>query len=407
MTGRLAVFFVVVSIVIGVFCFTIFIAALYWSEDRVGERRILIDRDSAIERYLAGEKGRIKLDVLTVAYNDLSIVPNELVKYIDGKSGYLGETEGYPTSKMLYLGSYTDKGVEYPLLLSSDIDQVEFSVEEVVYSIATVVTLVSILMFSFGTMLYKLSQRLIEPINELTRQLEYQRGEISQEFDVSDNAAIEFKMLSNELNHYRSEIKSLIQREQAFAKYASHELRTPLTVMQGSTKLLFRSDSNEFQERQIKRISDATYQMSTMVDALLSLVRYERSRDETPLRILEETEITKIVEQNSAQAFDKQLEFFIDIKGSPNIYASEAVLNMVVGNLIRNAIAATNKGKICINMTQNSLSVQDEGNGLTVSHHIDGHGMGLMIVDHLCRRFSWTFELGNRPDGGCEAKIYF
>lgn len=172
-------------------------------------------------------------------------------------------------------------------------------------------------MISFGALLYKLSQRLIEPINQLTQQFETRRGDISQEFEVSDSSAIEFQMLTNELNSYRSEVKSLIQREQAFARYASHELRTPLTVMQGSTKLLSRTEKNEFQERQITRISDATYQMSTMVDALLSLVRYERSRDEAPVRLLEAEEIQKIVEQNSAQAIEKQLDLSVNIQGSP------------------------------------------------------------------------------------------
>lgn len=407
MTGRLAAFFIVVSIVIGIFCFTLFIAALYWSEDRVGERRILVDRDYAIERFLAGEQGRIELDDLTEAYNDLSLVPDNLTEYIEGKSTYLGETEDQPTSTMLYLGVYTDKGVEHPILLASEIDRVEFSVEELVYAIAIVVTLVSLLMFSFGTMLYKLSQRLIEPINDLTRQLEEQRGEIGKEFELSENAAIEFKTLTNELNRYRSEVKSLIQREQAFARYASHELRTPLTVMQGSTKLLFRSEKSEFQERQIKRISDASYQMGTMVDALLSLVRYERSRDDTPIRRLDASEIEKIVEQNSAQAIDKKLEFSLNIQGNPRVPASEAVLNMLLGNLIRNAIAATSHGQISITMTKKSLSVRDEGSGLKAPSDPNGHGMGLMIVDHLCRRYAWTFSLEDLPEGGCEAKINF
>lgn len=407
MAGRLAMFFIGVSITVGFFCYAIFSVALEWSEDRVGERRILFDRDLAIERFLSGENGKIRLDILTVAYNDLSLVPQDLTKYIEGKNYYLGETKDSSYSRMLYLSSYTDKGVSLPILLESEIDQVEFTVEERGHAISKVLVWIALLMLSFGALLYKLSQRLIEPINQLTQQLETRRGDISQEFEVSDSSAIEFQMLTNELNSYRSEIKSLIQREQAFARYASHELRTPLTVMQGSTKLLSRTEKNEFQERQITRISDATYQMSTMVDALLSLVRYERSRDEAPVRFLEAEEIQKIVEQNSAQAIEKQLDLSVNIQGSPQIKASDAVLNMVVGNLIRNAIAATNKGKISINMTEQKLSVRDEGNGLTESYDEQGHGMGLLIVDHLCRRFSWEFVLENLADGGCEARITF
>ncbi len=44
MTGRLALFFSLVSVVIGIFCFLLITGALLWSEDRVGERRIMIDK---------------------------------------------------------------------------------------------------------------------------------------------------------------------------------------------------------------------------------------------------------------------------------------------------------------------------------------------------------------------------
>ena len=67
LTGKLALFFTVMSCVIGVLTFLLFYYALQWSEDRVGERRILIDRDSAVERFTNGEHGVIKLYTLTTA----------------------------------------------------------------------------------------------------------------------------------------------------------------------------------------------------------------------------------------------------------------------------------------------------------------------------------------------------
>ncbi|WP_375752743.1 sensor histidine kinase [Vibrio sp. HN007] len=407
LTGRLAAFFLLLSVSVGLFCYAIFIVALVWSEDRVGERRILLDRDIAVERFIAGEKGPIDVDLLTVAYNDLSDVPGVFDKYLVGNKHFLGETDEEPISHMLYLGEYTHNGKTYPIVLSTEIDRIEFTSEEMMLPIVAVLAMVSVLMFSFGTLLYKLSQKLIEPINSLTSQLEEHRGEIGKAFEVPENAAIEFVTLTKELNHYRSEIKSVIQREQAFARYASHELRTPLTVMQGSTNLLARGEKSEFQARQVGRIAEATYQMRTMVDALLSLVRYERSKDDTPDRKVSREELEKIVAQNSAQASDKQLAFDIHVTGFPSIPASEAVMNMLVGNLIRNAIAATPQGMIRIEMTDKNLLVIDEGEGLQAIPSEDGHGMGLLIVEHLCQRFSWRFSLQNHSDGGCVAAIFF
>lgn len=73
LTGRLALFFTTISCIIGVIISMIFMFSLDWSEDRVGERLILIDRDTAVERFLNGEKGMIEIDSLTKAYNDLSV----------------------------------------------------------------------------------------------------------------------------------------------------------------------------------------------------------------------------------------------------------------------------------------------------------------------------------------------
>lgn len=408
MTGRLAFFFAVVSIIVGIFCFTMFTWALYWSEDRVGERRILFDKDLAIERYLAGEKGHIKLDFMTDAYNDLSLAPEKYRHLLAEHNYYLGESTEEGDGHMLYFSTYTDNGKTYPIFLLSEIDRVEFGDLELVYALSIVLVIVSVLMFSFGAILYKLSRRLIEPINQLTRQLEAQRGDTHKRFVVSEQAAIEFQMLSQELNQYRAEINSLIKREQAFARYASHELRTPLTIMQGSAKLLERGEKSPFQERQIKRISSATMQMKTMVDALLSIVRYERSKDDEAVeRYLDEQELTQIVEQNRAQADDKQIEFIIDVEGTPLLLASEAVLNMVIGNLVRNAIAATKQGRITLRLTDKALFVTDEGSGLGSEPNPEGHGLGLLIVEHLCQRYSWSFQLNNQEQGGCEAKIQF
>lgn len=58
MTGRLELFFLLVSVVIGLLCFALVSGSLLWSEDRVGERRIMIDKkkqSSILNRHLPRE----------------------------------------------------------------------------------------------------------------------------------------------------------------------------------------------------------------------------------------------------------------------------------------------------------------------------------------------------------------
>ncbi|MFM2589526.1 sensor histidine kinase [Vibrio sp. TBV020] len=409
LTGHLAIFFTAVSITVGIVSFCIFYLALQWSEDRVGERRILIDRDAAVERFLAGEQGQIRLDELTTAYNDMTLVPKEYQDLLESKEDYLGEIgDGFdPLSHMVFKGQYTDKGQTKSLVLLSLIDRVEFGVDELVYSGAIVTMFVATLMFAFGTILYRLSIRLIEPLNDITEQLNQESIDVERAFSIKPESAKEFHLLSNRLNQYRTELKQTLKREQAFARYASHELRTPLTVVKGANKLLMRAESTDFQGRQIQRIEDATREMITMVDALLSIVRYERSITETPLREVSRSELESIIDTNTVQASSKNLSIELSVTGSPTTRATEPVINMVLGNLLRNAIAATDQGKITVQVSKDALILIDDGPGLSDTPSLEGHGLGLLIVDDLCQRYEWQFDIQNHESRGCVATIKF
>ncbi|TVU61752.1 HAMP domain-containing histidine kinase [Vibrio atlanticus] len=407
LTGRLAVFFGIMAVIVSAFVYVVFVSALYLSEDRVGERRILIDRNYAVEIFQSGKSGELRIDGLTMAYNDLSHVPKRYLQYIKGKESFLGEVGDEPESRMMYAGEYSHGGNTYPIILLSEIDRVEFDNYELMYATTFVLTLLSILIFSFGALLYRLSKRLIEPFNSLSEQLETNKLNLGEEFGVNDDAAVEFRQLTDQLNQYHREINSLIKREQAFARYSSHELRTPLTVVRGANKLLLRSETTEFQSRQVERIDDAIVQMSEMVDALLGLVRYERNSDDAPLRLFTQQELEGIISKNSLQADDKEVEISLQVQSEPTIQATSAIMNMLIGNLLRNAIAATNSGTVTITLSQDNLEIEDQGEGLQEQYNPNGHGLGLLIVEDLCQRFDWSFQLFNRNCGGCTAKIAF
>ncbi|MCG9621527.1 HAMP domain-containing histidine kinase [Vibrio diabolicus] len=406
LTGRLELFFLLVSVVIGLLCFALVSGALLWSEDRVGERRIMIDKKEAIAHFRNHpDSGIIKLDLLTTAYNDINLVPELYQPFIQDKKYFLAEVADEPDTRMIYMSTYTQDGEEHPIILISLIDEIEITSNEFMFVLVMVLAVVIGLLLIFGSLLSRLSLRLIEPVSALKTQLDRHQGDTTQKFVVPEGSANEFQTLANQLNEYRHQINQVIKREQAFARYASHELRTPLTVMKGSSSLLARSPSTSFQERQIGRIQDATQQMSTMVDALLGLVRYERNTDDSPVRTLSEQELHNILALSQAQADEKSLEFNVQIWGHPQTKATTAVLNITLSNLIRNGIAATSAGTIHITMTDTTLSVRDEGEGFSSVPDAEGHGLGLMIVDDLCRRYGWQFTIDTHPNDGCVATI--
>lgn len=407
LTSQLVFFFTSVALIMGLASYIIFYAALNWSEDKVGERRIEIDKNEAIHRFLHGEQGEITIDILTRAYDDINLVPESYRRHFEDKEEFVGEVGSGEESRMLYFGYYMKDGSKHPVILVSDINQIEFGLSETIFASLIVITSIAGLLVIFGALLSRMSQRLIAPLIHLTERLTEQSGNSAHRFEIPSGAASEFQILANQLNKDRLEIHSLLKREQAFARYASHELRTPLTIVKGASKLLERNSSDDFQQRQIQRINEATTQMSTMVDALLGLVRYERSDADAPVRQVDRAEFDAIIETNTAQAKDKNIETALIFHQAPQLKAAPAVLNMVIGNLIRNAIAASDQGTVTLEVSEHSIKVTDEGTGLHKTSNHDGHGLGLLIVEDLCHRYGWTFTIENRMTTGCEARISF
>lgn len=259
----------------------------------------------------------------------------------------------------------------------------------------------------FTVILIFLSNSLIAPFNSLAIQFKQDKTHNGNVFTVSKHAALEFTQLTEQLNQYNANLLSLVKREQAFSRYASHELRTPLTVVKGATGLLIRQQNSAFQLKQLKLINEATEQMISMVEALLSLVRYENNREAIPMRQVTRDELQRIIDDNLQLIHGESIHIHLEVTDEPSIKASNAVLNMVVGNLIRNAISASQQGDIVVSMDDASISISDQGRGLSDEPFSQGHGLGLTLVQDLCLRFCWQFTIHSDDTHGTIARVRF
>ncbi|NVJ57265.1 MAG: HAMP domain-containing histidine kinase [Vibrionaceae bacterium] len=394
------------SLFIGLTFYFMFVFTIDWAEDEVGAKRIALDSNVAVERYLNGEEGKLTIDFMTDAYNDFDLVPPQYLKYTQGKRSFHGEVgEEGDSSRMLYIDEYQDNGVTKPIILISKIDDIELSDSEFDFILKIVLGVFACLMTVFTILLILLSNSLISPFNSLTKQ--FRQKDKNRHFSVSPHAALEFTQLTEQLNRHNQELVSLISREQAFSRYTSHELRTPLTVIKGASSLLQRQENSPFQVKQLTLINESANQMMSIVDALLSLVRYERDKEAAEFRLVTETELAKIIESNFRKTPLDEVSIELDVSGQPSINASHAVLNMVIGNLIRNAASACESGKITVKMSQDSISVMDEGIGFVDQPFEDGHGLGLILIADLCQRFCWQFTIQSEEDVGTVATISF
>ncbi|QIZ75968.1 sensor histidine kinase [Ferrimonas lipolytica] len=406
LTTRLAITFSSMSIVLALSLWFFITEAILWAEDSVTLRHLQVNRDFAVGRYITGAQGPIKMDNITTAFNDRSQLPTFLPEEIRNATKLLSEVELDHGEYFVLIDQYQYLGSTKQIYLISSSNSIELTEQES--------TVLSIVIFAFtgtllgvlGIVLIRLSKRLIEPIYTLNNQLKLHRGDPEIEFKLPESATSEFQGLVTQLNHYRAETHRLLQREQAFARYTSHELRTPLTIIKGANSLLGANTDIKFQQRQSQRIANASNQMEETVEALLSLVRNERHDKLEPWRQINKDELEQLIENNRPPALGNPVEINLNVLGSPKVRASKPLLAMVFGNLLRNAIGASISGNIAVEMTEELLFIDDDGNGLGEKSK-DGHGLGLMIVTDVCQRYGWKFSLTDLANGGCRAQISF
>ena len=205
-------------------------------------------------------------------------------------------------------------------------------------------------------------------------------------------------------------INDFIDREQRFTQDASHELRTPLAVIESCAEMLSQSPEPEQAVVLIDRIRSAALSMHLSVDVLLAL-----AREDDPAVRNQRTAVLPIVERavvNHASLLDtKPVELVVEIDPDWRIAGDPAALQVLVANLISNAFRYTERGQIRIERAGGDLVISDTGVGIddTLKAKVTepavkgetstGLGLGLSIVERLCQRYGWRFQLNSSPQG--------
>ncbi len=107
--------------------------------------------------------------------------------------------------------------------------------------------------------------------------------------------------------------------------------------------------------------------------------------------------------------------------GSPKLHAPEAAIRMIADNLIRNAVQNTPSGQVKVSLMADRVIIRDAGigippseleairrNGIRGSNALgSGSGLGLALVDRLCKAFGWKFDIQSQMGEGTAVTWYF
>lgn len=259
---------------------------------------------------------------------------------------------------------------------------------------------------------------IIAPVTELARRVAQLHPEDEPITLAGEFPWLEIHQLAGDFDTYLERLHDFIERERLFTGDVSHELRTPIAVINGAAELLMTDPTlDEKSRNRIARISRAATEMGEISAALLALAREQgdassQSRECAILGIVQE-----VVERYRDLFSHKPVNLLLEVGELSDRRVDHAILSMVLGNLLRNALSFTEQGEVRIRLEADTIRIEDSGPGLDTAspaslfqpyvrgEQSSGAGLGLSLVWRLCEQQGWRVSLHNQPGGGTLALL--
>lgn len=226
----------------------------------------------------------------------------------------------------------------------------------------------------------------------------------------------ELLAVAEALDQYRLRQSEVLERERAFASNLSHELRTPLTAIRTDAEMLAALPNvPESVARRGNRIMDSVDRISRLSSSLLLLAR--EAKPAMPEEINLPAALAAVWADLQASS-DENLSLRCDMSPSVVVLADQALLDLVLRNILDNALRYSAAGEIVCTVHGTCLSIRDNGPGFApddlprvferfYTGPQGAHGLGLALVRHACQASGWQVSATNCAAGGALLIIDF
>ncbi|WP_223296735.1 response regulator [Thiorhodovibrio frisius] len=225
-----------------------------------------------------------------------------------------------------------------------------------------------------------------------------------------------------ELNQAREEARQAAQIKSQFLANMSHEIRTPLSAMLGLAQLLEGEALSAEQHHQVQQMRTAGRSLNALVNDILDLSKLEAGQLRLTARTFSPVVLlAQVASLMGQQARAKGLAFQLDTpSGLAAWLRGDALrLEQILVNLVSNAVKFTERGEVCVKVSQEDidtrtvrlrLDVQDTGIGISPEHlatlgtaftqadesitrRFGGTGLGLAISKQLVEQMDGTLDV--------------
>lgn len=287
---------------------------------------------------------------------------------------------------------------------------------------------VLIVIYLSSWLAYRFSTRAVSPILKLSRDVESLdpgSDDFAQELKTKlagyTSTDHDVQTLSRALSRLSERIEAFVLRERNFTRDASHELRSPITVIKIACDLLLSDEALEGNHRRtVERIRSNAIDMEELIQTLLLLAR-EADNGLSLDPVCVNDVVSEEMERAAALLTGKPVKVESDFENELVTRASDKVVSVMLGNLIRNAYSYTDRGTVKITIRGNLFCISDSGVGMSndeieqvfkpfqrgAGRQRGGYGVGLTIVKMLSERFQWPLTIDSEVNRGTRVEVLF
>lgn len=296
---------------------------------------------------------------------------------------------------------FEQNGSFYQLKIFNNMVEEDDLVKELLWDAAGLYVL---LIFSILMINNIVLQRLWKPFYELLDELKNYRLGISKSLPNVETKTKEFSDLQDAVTTLLQYSEKSYEQQKEFIGNASHELQTPLAIAISKLELLIEKENfTENQAEKIAEIMEIIERLVRLNKSLLLLTKIENKQ----FFDNQEIKVNDIVEKNIEDLSDiaefKEVEIIFSENSELLVKADAALINIIVSNLLRNAIFHNIKsGKVEVKIDAKKLCVLNTGTDHSLSHekiftrfqkseqHQSGSGLGLAIVKAIAELYDFS-----------------
>lgn len=248
---------------------------------------------------------------------------------------------------------------------------------------------------------FYLGRSITQPLTRLS-------NSFKQSSDTAAPIELPQRLPPNEIGYLADVVKSSVdklqaalQREADFTRDISHELRTPTTVLKFLVERV--DDAKGLSAQQGKQLREMVARIEETTTVLLALAREESFHTES-LGLLAELEACVVSHRKLLGLED--FELTIHVPGGYRIHANQNLLQLMLTNLINNAIAHASQPSLHIELQGDVLSFinplaertpADLAASSVRGSASQGLGQGLHLVKRICQLNQWQLNINAEP----------